>query len=190
LKHLVLATIPLLAMAGPATAQNTAGAGGGGGNAVVNIYGGNIYLAPKGGEGGAGGSIRGGGSPSGPIPQGSGPVTGGGPSLWNHNGSTMRLEAAGARRRFVYDQPRPGMRAVGATPGTLLFDGTRRGDSYAGVAYVFAGECGRFPYDVTGRLASETEVVMSGMAPTVSRATCAIEGYRQDRLVFGYLGAR
>jgi hypothetical protein len=168
-----------------AQAQNTAGSGGKGGNATVNIYGGNIYLTPQGGDGGAGGSIKGGGTPS-PT----GPGTPAGASLWNHNGSTMKLQADGARRRFVYMQPRSGIRAAGAEAGTILFDGTRKGGTYSGVAYVFAGACGSFPYKVSGSLASETEVVMSGMAPSVSRETCEIEGYRPDRLVFGYLQAQ
>jgi hypothetical protein len=178
-----LALAVVLLGAVPAQAQNVGGAGGKGGNATINIYGGNIYLSPKGGDGGAGGGVTRG------SPQAPEAAVPGGPSLWNHNGSTMRLEAAGARRRFLYVRPRSGMLAAGAAPGTLLFEGVRRGASYSGVAYVFAGDCGKFPYDVSGVLESETEVVMVGMAPSVSRDTCSIEGYRRDRIVFNQLQA-
>jgi len=190
-RSLSLGLFALFAGATLAQAQAVGGAGGAGGNATVNIYGGTIYLTPQGGEGGAGGSARGGGSPrAAGLPSGIDAAVPAGPSLWNHNGSTMRLVAEGARRKFFYQQPRSGIRAAGAAPGTLLFDGIRRGESYSGTAYVFAGDCGSFPYKVSGRLASETEVVMSGMAPSVSRNGCSIEGYRQDTLVFNYLQAR
>lgn len=45
----------------------SAGSGGAGGAATVNIYGGKIYLAPRGGDGGGGGDYRGG--PSAPSAQ-------------------------------------------------------------------------------------------------------------------------
>ena len=38
-------------------------------------------------------------------------------SIWDHNGSRIRLESSGSERRFVYEQPRRGMRDAGAAAG-------------------------------------------------------------------------
>lgn len=111
-------------------------------------------------------------------------------SLWNHNGSTMVLEAIGITRRFLYTKPRKGMRAAGVAPGAVLFEGRREGDRYIGTAYVFSRACGATPYDVAGQVSGdEREVVMYGNAPRVD-AQCRIVGYRNDVLTFVYERAR
>lgn len=105
-------------------------------------------------------------------------------SFWMHNGSVMRLEADGARRRFLYEAPRPGMREAGAKRGTVLFAGERQGNRYAGTAYVFARGCAPFPYRVEGPISvDERRVVMRGAAPRV-RKGCAAQGTIADRLAF------
>ncbi len=109
-----------------------------------------------------------------------------GNGLWMHNGSIMRLEASGDRRRFVYEVPRKGMRAVGAAEGTLLFEGERDGERYRGTARVFAKGCRPATYKVEGSVsADERTVVLTGRAPRIAD-NCRIKGYRPDRLVFTY----
>src|SRR5262249_15782401 len=94
------------------------------------------------------------------------------PSLWEHNGSTVYLLADGANREFHYDQPRPGMVAAGAQPGSLLFTGRSVGGRYVGTAYIFHPDCGEFPYQVSGPiLDNDKRVVLRGKAPRVD-ANC------------------
>lgn len=108
------------------------------------------------------------------------------PNRWMHNGSVMRLEASGTRRRFFYSTPRPGMRKVGVAPGTLLFDGARNGETYAGTAYIFARGCPPTPYHVEGRVAGgDRRVEMTGRAPRIG-AGCTTSGHRDDELVFTF----
>ncbi|AWN48463.1 hypothetical protein DK419_20630 [Methylobacterium terrae] len=107
-----------------------------------------------------------------------------GGSYWDHNASVMVLVADGARRRFYYHRPRPGMAEAGARSGSLLFDGVRRGNTYSGTATVFAGACGTFTYSVDGIVVADRRVVMRGLAPRVDRRTCGVFDYRADELAF------
>jgi hypothetical protein len=112
-------------------------------------------------------------------------------SLWEHNGSVMYLQANGAERKFFYDQPRDFMLRAGARNGTLLFDGRKQDKSYVGTARIFAGECGAFPYSVSGPISEDQRtVVMSGQAPRIDPSSCRIIGYRDDRLVFEFQDPR
>ncbi len=108
-------------------------------------------------------------------------------SLWDHNGSVMRLVAEGAQRYFYYENPRPGMREAGVREGTLLFDGFRDGDRYAGTARVFSAFCAEpMSYWMEGRVLSETYVVLEGQRPNFTN--CRPNGtYRWERLEFRYL---
>ncbi|GJD60493.1 hypothetical protein [Methylobacterium frigidaeris] len=121
------------------------------------------------------------GAPSPRAALGAGPMGG---SYWDHNSSVMVLVADGARRRFYYHRPRPGMAEAGARSGSLLFDGMRRGNTYSGTATVFAGACGTFTYGVDGYVVADRRVVMRGLAPRVDRRTCGIVDYRPDELAF------
>lgn len=117
----------------------------------------------------------------------SAPSLAGAPTAWNHNGSTMRLVADGARRKFLYDSPRPGIISEGVTPGALLFDGVRNGEVYRGTAYIFSRRCGRRPYEVSGSVgADQRSVVMTGQAPVLGR-NCEVVGSKADTLVFELL---
>lgn len=107
-----------------------------------------------------------------------------GRSLWAHNSSVMALEAQGNQRRFYYHRPRAGLASAGARPGSLLFEGARFGNSYAGTARVFAGPCGVYEYEVSGPVIADRRVVVHGMAPRVNQNDCRIQGYRTDTLVF------
>lgn len=114
-------------------------------------------------------------------------TTGDPASSWTHNGSVMVLAANGDIRRFVYQEPREGMQAVGVSPGTTLFEGSRQGDRYSGTAYIFASGCDPTPYAVSGTVSNdERTVVMRGKAPSVDQR-CRIKGYRNDTLVFNFV---
>jgi hypothetical protein len=111
---------------------------------------------------------------------------------WNHNGSVVRLESGGqfggAERRFYYESPREGLLSEGVTPGTLLFGGIQVEDTIRGTAFVFKRACGRWAYNVSGRVSDDNRIVtMVGQAPRVN-ASCQVIGYRQDTLVFEYIG--
>jgi hypothetical protein len=131
------------------------------------------------------------GAPGGHTPGPGGPVaappSGAGRSYWDHNRSVMYLVANGARRRFYYHRPRPGMTEAGARSGSLLFDGVRAGNTYSGIAYVFAGACGAFDYKVDGYVVADRRVVMRGLAPRVDQRTCGVFDYRPDELAFDLL---
>lgn len=120
--------------------------------------------------------------------RGGGPGRSRGATLWNHNGSVMRLEAEGNMRRFVYDEPRPGMVRQGARPGDVVFEGNRKRMTYSGTAYIFSKRCGRVAYPVSGNVAADQEaVVMRGQAPRLDRY-CNVKSYRRDRLSFELIG--
>lgn len=110
-----------------------------------------------------------------------------GPSLWDHNGSTVYLVANGQAREFYYQEPRQGMADVGARQGSLLFSGASSGGRYWGTAYIYRGACGKFPYQVTGPILDNYErVVLKGQAPRVG-ADCRVRGYFEDTLEFSLL---
>lgn len=107
-----------------------------------------------------------------------------GGSVWNHNGSTMRLTAQGAQRQIAYERPRSGMRKRGVRKGDVLFEGVRDGEIYSGTAYIFTRRCGKVGYDVLGTVRNnETQIVMRGNAPRFN-ASCKKVGSRPDKLVF------
>lgn len=115
--------------------------------------------------------------------QGSAPSPTGG-SIWDHNGSTVRLTAQGQRRQFAYQRPRAGMRKRGARSGDVIFEGVRDGDIYSGTAYIYTKRCGKVGYDVLGTVQKgQTEIVMRGNAPRFNRS-CQQIGSRPDKLVF------
>jgi len=121
------------------------------------------------------------------IPQGTPNGSNGSPPFWSHNGSTVKLVADGASRRFVYENPRPGLVERGVSAGTLLFTGVKSGNSYTGTAYVFT-RCGQKSYQVSGIVSDDQrQVTLYGKAPVPDR-TCNITKYRDDELVFTFTG--
>lgn len=108
-------------------------------------------------------------------------------SCWDHNGSLMRLKAAGNQRAFYYEVPRRGMAEQGVRPGTLLFNGVKRGDWYSGTARVFSGACpGALEYAVEGPVnQNQTRVTVHGTREIYRQ--CQPTGrYTTDTLVFTY----
>ena len=117
-------------------------------------------------------------------------ATAGADSIWNHNGSEMRLRADDDRRTIVYEVPRAGIASQGVERGTVLFEGTISGKagSYSGTAYVFSARCGKQPYAVTGELVNDgQQILLSGKAPRRDSSTCALQAYRDDNLVFDFV---
>jgi hypothetical protein len=99
----------------------------------------------------------------------------------------MVLQAEGAKRRFIYAEPRSGLLEVGVRQGTVLFDGTRQGRRYQGRAYVFSWACGPIPYEVNGDVSTnEQRVDLYGQEPLID-PDCNVVDHRPDHLVFSYM---
>jgi hypothetical protein len=115
-------------------------------------------------------------------------------SVWDHNGSTMRLEEQGKKRKFVYDQPSRNLATAGVKSGTVLFDGEEKTDGrLAGYAKLFRKGCDPVDYFVEGALdKSKGEILLQGQAPVYSGEGCKITGYSEDgsasSLTFIYQG--
>lgn len=109
-------------------------------------------------------------------------------SLWNHNGSVMRLQAFGETRYFLYEIPRNGMERAGVRSGMMLFDGYRYGDRYVGTARRFSADC-RTPneYRVEGRVIRETLIVLHGSYEVYADGCRPTGRYKNDELVFEYI---
>jgi hypothetical protein len=107
-----------------------------------------------------------------------------GTKYWNHNGSSFRLEAEKANRRFVFLEPREGLKEVGVQEGMLAFKGQRRKDMYEGTAYVYSARCGAIGYSVKGPVSSDDRTVtLQGFAPYVD-PNCKRSGGREATLTF------
>ncbi len=109
-------------------------------------------------------------------------------SLWDHNGSVMRLLTDGANRVFVYEVPRQSLLDIGVRPGTVLFTGIRDGDKYQGSARRFSQHCSTpIVYSVSGKVISEKMVVLTGVVHIVNEKCQETGKTRQDELVFRFL---
>jgi len=105
-------------------------------------------------------------------------------SLWDHNGSILRLRSEGAERFFEYLQPRTELRDAGVTAGTVLFEGKAAGESYSGTAFRFSKKCGAIGYVVEGSLSADSRTLtLSGRVPK-RNPNCQVVGHRDDVLVF------
>lgn len=106
------------------------------------------------------------------------------PGAWQHNGSVMRLEASGAERRFIYMNPRKGLRDAGISGDVILFDGRREGNRYVGTARYFSKACGEQTFAAAGTVsADERRVELAGNAPRID-GRCRTTGTIAERLVF------
>ena len=109
-------------------------------------------------------------------------------TIWDHNGSEMYLTGESSTRKIFYARPRKAIESAGVRPGTLLFAGERSGSVYRGIAHVFSNRCGKFYYEVSGRVeASDVKIVLTGKAPSTIDANCKPTNMRDDTLVFTYL---
>jgi len=110
-------------------------------------------------------------------------------SCWMHNGSLVRMLAAGDARKILYEEPRPGLKAIGVKRGTVLFTGERRGNSYSGLARMFSTECpgAVTQYAVEGKVTSgQTRIVLRGRRE-LYRHCAPTDRFVEDTLVFTYV---
>lgn len=103
-------------------------------------------------------------------------------SVWDHNGSLMRLEEKAKKRRFIYEEPRESLLGAGVKNGTVLFDGEEKSDGrLAGYAKLFRKGCGPIDYFVEGPYdKAKGEILLQGQAPIYSGNGCKITGYSDD----------
>lgn len=101
-------------------------------------------------------------------------------SLWDHNGSVMRMfRWPDGRLMIAYDNPREGIAEL--TPrGTVMLTGKTTGDAVVGKAGVFKRGCPPAGYVVEGSFSkSDADVlVVRGAVPV--RRGCRVVGYRSD----------
>jgi hypothetical protein len=117
--------------------------------------------------------------------KGSAPAGG---SLWDHNGSTVRLVADGTRRTFVYEIPRQSLKDLGVAKGTVLFEGRKIDQTYVGMAYVFSSRCNPRKYQVAGPVAGDLrQVTVYGEVSRVDQNCKEIPPARADVLTFTFL---
>jgi hypothetical protein len=111
-------------------------------------------------------------------------------SFWSHNGSIMGLSKIGDRRLFVYLKPRPPLTEFGINTDTIFFDGvTTNGREYLGIAKTFSKDCNPNQYKVAGTISDDDrQIVLEGKVP-VRDAQCRETGFRDQRLVFDFLGS-
>jgi hypothetical protein len=104
---------------------------------------------------------------------------------WTHNGSVVSFnEADNKTLEIDYETPRPGMLAVGAREGTMLFLGTRTEAQIEGKAYIFHHQCGPLGYEVHGEMLDGGNVaLLTGLAPKVN-SKCETIGKVADTLRF------
>lgn len=111
-----------------------------------------------------------------------------GESIWDHNGSLMRLSTNGPGLVVSYLVTRPGLtESIG--PGTVRFQGQRIGDEIVGTAFVYSVICPPTPYPVRGVVYNES-IELRGAAPLLDPDTCAVLAYiwsGNARLVFTYV---
>ena len=111
-------------------------------------------------------------------------------SLWDHNGSVMRLVHDGDQRRIFYEDPRSILRGAGVQEGTLLFDGYRSGNKYSGTARRFSKYCtSPLPYNVSGSVVGEKKIVLRGRREVYDEGCRRTGRFTQDSLVFTFLRA-
>lgn len=103
-------------------------------------------------------------------------------SRWDHNGSIMRFEEDGKKRRFVYQEPRRTLGPAGVREGTVLFEGEEKKDGrLAGYAKLFRKGCDPVDYFVEGAVNKRNgEILLQGQAPIYSGDGCKITGYTDD----------
>lgn len=114
--------------------------------------------------------------------------------LYDHNGSTMRVNVEGTAVRIYYQQPRSGLQGVGVRSGTLLFDGEVNSGYLEGKSRVFNAKCGDVDYFVYGDFQPGRNFKLAGAAPVLSNMSCRIvdntyEGSNAN-LLFTALGNR
>jgi hypothetical protein len=94
-----------------------------------------------------------------------------------HNGSVVAItRERGDKVVIKYLSLRRGL--PGTLKGAILFRGNEsKTHQFAGTAYVFKSGCPAAPYQVSGTLDENGELVLSGQAPLRDAKSCAVVGY-------------
>ena len=109
-------------------------------------------------------------------------------SLWDHNGSVMRLITNGHERKFLFERPNPILKEEGVKQGMILFEGSQVGDKYIGKASSFSKNCPLpIAYDVSGNEFRETQVVLQGRRVDYDETCRATGRFIHEHLSFTYL---
>lgn len=94
---------------------------------------------------------------------------------YDHNGSRMQVTRAGQQVQITYQDPRDGIAAQGAGPGTVLFTGELDANDYlSGMARIFRRGCGVIDYYVYGDFALGRDFTLTGAAPVLAQQGCRI----------------
>ena len=106
------------------------------------------------------------------------------PSDWIHNGSLVTLVPAARLHKIIYHTPRQGLREVGVTAGTLLFEGRQTGRTLAGTAYQFHRSCKPRGFRVKGAVSKDRkQIVLKGKVP-LQDANCKVVATQDEALIF------
>jgi hypothetical protein len=94
-----------------------------------------------------------------------------------HNGSVVAITRERGNNVVIkYLSLRRGL--PGTLKGSILFSGTEsKAHQFAGTAYVFKNGCPAAPYEVSGTLDENGEIVLSGQAPLRDLKSCVVVGY-------------
>lgn len=108
-------------------------------------------------------------------------------SLWDHNGSVMRLKEHGTQIELYYEVPRSGMVEQGVRPGQLFFNGRRDGSTVVGIARAFLRKCAApMEYAIQGNMVENNSIILKGRRP-VFKDCRPQKPLKDDELVFIFL---
>lgn len=108
-------------------------------------------------------------------------------SLWDHNGSVMRLSERGTQIEIFYEVPRAGMVQQGVKRGQLFFNGQRRGSKVVGIARAFLRRCpAPMEYAIQGDMVTNSTIVLKGRRPEFKDCRPQ-KTLKNDELVFIFL---
>ncbi|MCC6887972.1 MAG: TIR domain-containing protein [Hyphomicrobiales bacterium] len=89
---------------------------------------------------------------------------------WDGSKVLVFQEATGQAREYYFAEVTKEMAAQGIGHGDLWFEGWLLNDAYEGKAYLYAGDCGAFAFQVQGPVIANTTVELSGKMPRINRA--------------------
>lgn len=108
-------------------------------------------------------------------------------SLWDHNGSVMRLKEQGGQVEIFYEVPRAGMVEQGVRRGQLFFNGRRDGSKVIGIARAFLRRCpAPMEYAIQGNMVEDSTIILKGRRP-VFKDCRPQKTLKDDELVFVFL---
>lgn len=108
-------------------------------------------------------------------------------TLWDHNGSTMRLRTDAMTMSMDYEMPRRGMQQVGVRKGDNLFTCSREGSRLSCTTRIFHPRCGKHDFAAEGRFSDNDRTIrIKGDAPRLDDV-CRESGRKPQDWTFTYL---